>query len=815
MSHTIIGYHGSPGTPLEFTELAFEFSLANFMAPNRNEGESPNLTQLKSKATLLSYSFGAVPLLLDAANNPDKVDKIILIAPFFFGGKKLSPVAKQVLKSPLIGNLILKKSAEKAIPLMLKNSAFPDQIPNSYQEYGEHYKNPSILLHALLEKEEIEKKINESITLLKKHKIPLIIIRGDSDQSASVKEQIDPLRELITKEYVIKKGGHALLWTHHQEISRHLKNEITLTKTPGAKLPPSIIRPFGYFDGEDTRNSVYEFLKKHLKESPKKPFLTWAPHELIGPWKENKMVGELSHKSVSAEELDICVDRIAYGFKKLGIQKGDRVIIFVPMSFLMYASMFALQKIGAIAVFLESWARRDQFKLILETSTPKALISVELAFNFLKEMPEVYSLIPQKICAGPSKMRYDAHIEDFISKLDFIFRRNKRLTKAEPVHSEHTALITFTTGSTGTPKGADRSHRFLAAQHYALNRHLPYQKSDIDLPVFPVFSLNNMAAGVNTIIPALDLSKLTDNDAPTLYYQLTKERVTCATLSPSLFNALSAYCKERGLLLTLRRIITGGAPVSRDDVREMKEVAPKAQILVLYGSTEVEPMAHIEGDEFINLKTRAMEDPEWADDGVNVGHFDKGLSVRFLKIHPDPIVIKSGADWDNLLIQKGKVGEIIVAGEHVCQGYYNNEDAFSRAKIKDEAGVIWHRTGDLGRIDERGDLWLVGRINNVIIRNGEYFFPVRAEIILKKLPFVDKAAYLGLPDERLGQKCVVVVTTKENRREGHYQDEIYRLFNKNGVPVDEIIFKESIPLDPRHHSKVEYSALIKEIMESR
>lgn len=226
-------------------------------------------------------------------------------------------------------------------------------------------------------------------------------------------------------------------------------------------------------------------------------------------------------------------------------------------------------------------------------------------------------------------------------------------------------------------------------------------------------------------------------------------------------------------------------------------------------------MAHIEGNDFINLKTRAMEDAEWVDEGVNVGHFDKSLKVRFLKIHPDPIVIKNSEDWKNLLMDQGKIGEIIVAGEHVCQGYFNNEEAFSRAKIKDENGVIWHRTGDLGRIDEKGDLWLVGRINNVIIRNGEYHFPVRAEIILKKLSFVDKAAYLGLPDTKLGEKTVCVIATKENKREAAYEQEVRRLFEKNGVPVDEVIFMENIPLDPRHHSKVEYALLKKQILESR
>jgi len=830
-SYSIIAHHGSPGTPEDFTNLQNLFSSHEFINSTRlGYPNFKNPIPSKDGLIIIGYSFGCLQALKDASTYGEKVKKIILISPFLYGGRKLGKAASLLIRCPLVGNLILKKSAIKAIPTLLINSSFPQKIPNDYQTQAQQFLNPNVLRPALLEKNICNCTITNLLKEIAYKKIPVTIIRGEQDKTSTYESQIVPLKkEIDFSEHIIKDAGHALLWTHASELEKIIKSDLSLEETQAShKLTPSIERPFGYFEGEHVQNNVYAFLKKHVETRPHRPILSWAPMEEIAKWQKNGMEGELVHKQVTAKELDLCVDRIALGFKKIGITKGDRVIIFVPMSFLMYASMFALQKIGAIAVFLESWARRDQFGLILETAKPKALISVELAFDFLSQMPESYDLIPLKICAGPAKKRYSAHIEEYLAmdkskgyihfgyeKLKLFLTKNKRFVEPEPVAKEHTALITFTTGSTGTPKGADRTHRFLAAQHYALNRHLPYDQNDIDLPVFPVFSLNNMAEGVTTVIPALNLAELKETDAAVLYYQLTKLHVTCATLSPSLFRALSAYCLEKNYKLNLRRIITGGAPVSRDDVKQMSEVAKDAEILVLYGSTEVEPMAHIEGNEFINLKTRAMEDPEWVDDGVNVGHFDKGLQVRYLKIHPDQIIINTSDDWKNLTVAEGKVGEIIVAGEHVCQGYYNNEEAFKRAKIKDEFGVIWHRTGDLGRMDEKGDLWLVGRINNAIERAGEYIFPVRAEIILKKLSFVDKAAYLGLPDEKLGEKTVCVVTTKDNIRDESFEKEIRRLFNKNEVPVDEVIFMDDIPLDPRHHSKVEYALLKKQMMEMK
>ena len=125
-------------------------------------------------------------------------------------------------------------------------------------------------------------------------------------------------------------------------------------------------------------------------------------------------------------------------------------------------------------------------------------------------------------------------------------------------------MITFTTGSSGTPKGANRTHRFLAAQHYALHSNIPYEEGDVDLPVFPIFSLNNLAEGVATVIPGFDVGVPSEIDVPALLAQFKACGVTCTTLSPSLLNRLSSFCLKNNIKLPdIRRVVTGGAPVSR------------------------------------------------------------------------------------------------------------------------------------------------------------------------------------------------------------------------------------------------------------
>jgi acyl-CoA synthetase (AMP-forming)/AMP-acid ligase II len=558
----------------------------------------------------------------------------------------------------------------------------------------------------------------------------------------------------------------------------------------------------GYHPGSHRGNNVYSFLEDHLKKNPDRVVLQWAKREALAGAAQLRPGDTLAHDGVTVQVLHDLIVRTAAGFHDLGLKSGDRVILFVPMSLPLYVSMFALQMIGAIPVFLDSWARRSHLGVSAKIVSPRAMISFEKAFDLFEQgepVPEIAG-IPIKISVGPTTRPFTARLEEL----------NRHPRKAEPlaVEQEHTALITFTTGSSGVPKGANRTHRFLAAQHYALDECIPYGPGDSDLPVFPIFSLNNLAAGVTTVIPAFDIGVPGEHDPQILLAQLKACNVTCTTLSPSLFNRLAEYCLKNGIQLDqLRRVVTGGAPISRDNIVDMQKVAPKAEIWVLFGSTEAEPMAHIEGREMVGLKSRASEDPEWVDEGVNVGHMAHGLLYKFLKIQKGTIEIGAKSDWAGLEVPQGEVGELIVAGEHVCRNYYNDEQAFKRAKILDENGTVWHRTGDLGRLDEKGYLWIVGRVHNAIQRAGHYVFPVRAEMVMRKLPFVELAAYLGVPDAEKGEKTVCVIVPRGPVNE----IELRRVMEKNGLPIDQLVIRDKIPMDPRHHSKVEYDVLRNEL----
>lgn len=782
-------YHGSPGSIKDFSLINREFGDAVFIDMMKKNAA------VSEKGVMLAYSWGCVKALNHAVKNYGKLTKIVLIAPYFFPKRKV--VSEFLLNLPVVGDFLLNRLGEKSIIKFMDNSCDPVTPPGAYRVLAGELSRPEVIRGAMAEKMEIKPVDWDRLEMVLDNGVPITIIRGTGDRTSSYEEQIAPFLKIVDGVRVIEmeNAGHALCWTHPKSLAYYISGE---------HGDPFDQFEIGRHEGIKRENNIYGFIYKYLRECPDREILKWVEKEDLEN-RDRDAETPLRHNSVTVKGLYEYVEAVAAGYARLGLGKGDRAILFLPMSFHLYASMFALQKIGAVPVFLDSWARRDQLKQAAASVAPRAMISVEPVFDIFKKSL-AFRFLPYKIVSGPHKSKYSASIEEL--------SRTRERVETCAVEQGDTAIITFTTGSSGAPKGADRTHGFLAEQHYALNRVIPYNDNDIDLPVFPIFSLNNIAGGVPTVIPAFDVGAPGEDDADILLAQIRACNVTCLTLNACLLNSSSKQCMEKGIQLeNIRRIVTGGAPISRDDLLDITGVAPKAEVWVLYGSTEVEPISHIEARDIIRHRSVSQGDRELVDQGVNVGKIDEGLMYRFIRISRDPVFITEKGDWDDLIMENGEVGELIVAGKHVCDGYYNNPQAFNAAKIRDENGVIWHRTGDLARMDEAGNIWLVGRVHNAIRRDNTYIFPVQAEIIMKKLDFVMRCAYLGMPDEMLGEKVYAVMEPVDHpwlddeSKIRKMSAEIRRLFAKNRVIFDKIVFIKDIPMDSRHNSKVEYHVL--------
>lgn len=787
---TIIALHGNPGHPEDWTILKNNLPADkyNFVAVDAYSDEWLKLLkQDSSKKILIGHSWGCYRILKNILAHENYIDQVVLITPYIKPERNLSGLARLLLKMPILGDKLIKTNHEKSKNSFLLDLIYPlkiNEIPYIH-EVEKRLKDWNIWKKTALAKIQMQEQPWTEADICN---IPITTLYANEDKISQESVQNEIIKKYPSHEIIrIEKAGHSLLLSHPGEILNTLDNKI------------------GYYPGTDERNNVTQYMENHLRDFPDRVALTWANRDALQKWNGDPKT-PIAHDKITFSHFANRIKSFAQGLLDIGIQKGDRVIIFLPMSLDMYTAMFAVQRIGAIAVFLDSWARSHHLGASAECVNPKAMISFKMAFDLVDQVPEFKSM-PLRILYGPGD-KYTHKFEELL--------KNPTAPIAA-VESEFTALITFTTGSTGKPKGANRTHRFLSAQHHALSHVIPYTEVDKDMPAFPIFSLNNLASGVTTVLPALDLAAPSERDAAILACQILNENVNCTTLSPSMLVGLARYCKEHNIQLKgLRRVVTGGAPISKDDVKAFYDIAPQTDLWILYGSTEAEPMAHIEGRDM--LKESMISDSEIIEEGVNVGHISEDIDFKFIRIKDGPIELPKTNSWSQIEVPQGEVGEFICTGDHVCREYYNNPEAFKTTKILDDQERVWHRTGDLAYIDAEKNLWIVGRVNNAIERAGKYYFPVRAEVLLKRMEFTYRCSFLGIEHKDLGQATYAIVELNAEIDKATFdfakaKKEIQRVFEKNKIPVDEIKFVNKVPMDPRHHSKVEYKLLREQLKE--
>lgn len=494
--------------------------------------------------------------------------------------------------------------------------------------------------------------------------------------------------------------------------------------------------------------------------------------------------------------------RLGSGFAKAGLAPGERAIVMIPMSPNLYAALFGVLAAGGTAVFVDPWIARRQIAAFSAFAKPSAFVGIGKShlLRWLDEQLRRTALtVTTSFRFGPFPAR---------RTLDEIESRGSSDRPIEPVTADDPALITFTSGSSGVPKGANRTHGFLAAQHQALAQEFPYLDDDVDMPMFPVFALNNLAIGIPSVIPTMDFRHVDRIDADLVLDQMARHDVTTATASPPFFDRLvDRLIDNPQRRPRLRRILTGGAPVSDRQLTRWLATFPETEIVVVYGSTEAEPVAHISARE--RLKA-AAEDSERG--GYCVGRPSPQVETRLAPITTGELA------GDHPALDRFEIGELLVTGNHVCKDYFRNPEAVRENKWRAAGGTVWHRMGDTGYFDEAGRFWLVGRVHSTIWRAGVAIHPqILEQVIAQRLSAVPRAAAVGLPDSQLGQRVALILEPPSERfdpaellalAERHLQDA--------GHCVDELrLASEPLPLDPRHKSKVDYGELRRRLLEEK
>jgi acyl-CoA synthetase (AMP-forming)/AMP-acid ligase II len=309
-----------------------------------------------------------------------------------------------------------------------------------------------------------------------------------------------------------------------------------------------------------------------------------------------------------------------------------------------------------------------------------------------------------------------------------------------------------------------------------------------------VFLLANLAAGVTSVIPEGDLRRVGSIEAAPLAEQIRRERVTRVGASPALLERLCRHLESAGSVMPqLTDVFTGGAPVFPSLLDRLIVMAPNARLTAVYGSTEAEPIAHIDAAE-IGAEEKAAAS---SGSGLLAGKPVDEIDLRVIPASPgSPLGPFTSGEFDSLRCRPETVGEIVVAGPHVLGGYL---DGIGDEENKIVAGGRrFHRTGDLGRLDEQGRLWLLGRASAAVRDGRGDLYPFTVEAALSFRPDIARSALVG----RQGERVLVVEPAT-----GAQLDPEALLSDVAWAGIDRVHVLDSIPVDPRHNAKVDYPAL--------
>jgi acyl-CoA synthetase (AMP-forming)/AMP-acid ligase II len=484
---------------------------------------------------------------------------------------------------------------------------------------------------------------------------------------------------------------------------------------------------------------------------------------------------------ISFGELNAIAARVAGEIASLGMRQRDCVLILYPMAIELYVFLIALFRIGAVGMFLDPSAGRKHIDHCMSVYSPRAFFG-----SWKAQMLRLWTPSLRQISMSFCTSRFPA--------THFISLHGK--AESEPaiadVEDSAPALITFTSGSTGQPKAALRTHGFLAAQQDALQGSLSLRPSDCDLTTLPIFVLSNLASGVTSVLPDADMRAPGKIDARPVLNQIERHAVATTAASPAFIRRLAVECgRTNRRIPQLQHVFLGGAPVFPADLRMARDLFPNAEITAVYGSTEAEPMAHVHLSQIAEVDIMEMERGSGLLAGVPVA----SIALRILRDQWGmPISPMTKLQFDALCLARREVGEIVVSGRHVLPSYLNGAGD-SETKF-DVDGMRWHRTGDLGWLDSRERLWLMGRASAAIRDRHGILYPFAAECAAMQVQGVRRAAIL-----QVGGRRILAVEA------GHDDVRGALLRVMAWAHLDEVRALASIPMDKRHNAKIDYVSL--------
>ncbi len=485
----------------------------------------------------------------------------------------------------------------------------------------------------------------------------------------------------------------------------------------------------------------------------------------------DKEVAVVEGESFTYGELDNVSSRLAAALVEKGVNRGDRVAIYMDNTRACIESIYAVSKAGGVFLIINPQTKHDKLAYILNDSDAKVLLTDgHLSNIFMPNLADVDKL-ERVICSGELPKEEAAKpIEAFD---DVVKNAGDAHVGVSVIPTDLCALI-YTSGTTGNPKGVMHTHQSMVFVTGSLVEYMRLCHDDKILNVLPfAFDYGLYQLLMTTWLGATVVLERSFTYPAQVMKRMVEQQVTVFPGVPTIFNMLFAFHKRNKLCFDfVKRVTNTAAALPADSVPTLREIFPEALIFKMYGQTECKRVAYLE--------------PELLDEiPQSVGKAIPGTEVFLL-------------DVDGNLVPPGGDGILHVRGPHVMLGYWKlperSADMLKDWKLPGEKILCTH---DWFHQDEKGFLYFKGRSDDIIKSRGEKVSPVEVENALHSIDGIQEALVIGVDDELLGQAIKAFVSLEDGSTLN--DKKIKRICTsklENFMVPKEVVVMDSLPKTP-------------------
>jgi fatty-acyl-CoA synthase len=459
------------------------------------------------------------------------------------------------------------------------------------------------------------------------------------------------------------------------------------------------------------------------------------------------------------QQLNLRCMRLANALLKLGVEYGDRVGLLMPNNIEFLETYFATAKIGAVLVPVNTRLTGPEIDFILNDCTVKVFIFAKdyeetvAKMNYPASALFRVSTVP---CKVPDTLDYETLIRE--------------APENEPdvrIHEDDLHIIMYTSGTTGRPKGAMLTHKNIYSGGLDMLIGLHYHYPECLLVLVPLFHSGGITPVVGHVIKGV-CTVLMESFEPVEALKLIEKYDVSLLLGVTTIIKMLLHVPdlESYHLESLKTAILPGSPLPYQTIKEAHD---RMGVLCqnLWGLTEMTgPGSHTTIED-------VLEKPECA----GKPYFNVDLRI---------------VDFMGKDVPAGEIGEIIARGPNMMQGYWNLPEETAET-IKDG----WLHTGDMGRIDEQGYLYVVDRIKDMIVSGGENVYPAEIEKVILEIPGVADVSVIGIADDKWGETPKAYIELHTGATVTQAEIESYCRTKLAGYKIPRHIeFIEALPRNP-------------------